>query len=35
MLADIAAGKLPGPSSDRQATVFEIGVDPGPFVRML
>jgi uncharacterized protein len=35
MLADIAAGRLPGPSSDRPETVLEIGVDPAPFVRML
>jgi hypothetical protein len=35
MLADIAAGRLPGPSSDRPETVLEIGVDPVPFVRML
>jgi len=30
MLADLAAGKLPGPSSDRPATLLEIGVDPVP-----
>jgi hypothetical protein len=35
MLADIAMGRLPGPSSDRPGTVLEIGVDPVPFVRML
>jgi uncharacterized protein len=35
MLADIAAGRLPGPSSDHPATILEIGVDPAPFVRML
>jgi uncharacterized protein len=35
MLADIAAGRLPGPSSDCPATVLEIGVDPAPFVRVL
>jgi len=35
MLVDIAAGKLPGPSSDCPATPLEVGVDPGPFVRML
>lgn len=35
MLAEIAAGRLPGPSSDRPSTVLEIGVDPAPFVRML
>jgi uncharacterized protein len=35
MLADITAGRLPGPSSDRPATVLEIGVDPAPFVRTL
>jgi len=33
MLADVAAGRLPGPSSDRPATVLEIGVDPAPFIR--
>jgi hypothetical protein len=33
MLADLAAGRLPGPSSDRPPTVIEIGVDPFPFVR--
>ncbi len=35
MLGDIAAGKLPDPSSDRPPTVLEIGVIPAPFVRML
>jgi uncharacterized protein (UPF0276 family) len=35
MLADIAAGRLPGPASDRPATVLEVGVDPAPFVRAL
>ena len=35
MLADLAAGRLPGPSSDRPGTVLEIGVDPRPFVRRL
>ncbi len=34
MLVDIAAGRLPGPSSDCPPTVLEIGVDPEPFVRM-
>jgi uncharacterized protein (UPF0276 family) len=34
ILADIAAGRLPGPSSDRPPTVLEIGVDPAPFIRM-
>jgi uncharacterized protein (UPF0276 family) len=33
MLGDIAAGRLPGPSSDRSPTVLEIGVIPAPFVR--
>jgi uncharacterized protein (UPF0276 family) len=33
MLADLAAGRLPGPASDRPPTVIEIGVDPFPFVR--
>jgi uncharacterized protein (UPF0276 family) len=35
MLNDLAAGRLPGPSSDLPATVLEIGVVPGPFVRVL
>jgi uncharacterized protein (UPF0276 family) len=35
MLADVAAGRLPGPSSDRPATALEIGVDPAPFVRVV
>ena len=35
MLTDIAAGRLPGPSSDWPATVVEIGVVPAPFVRVL
>jgi uncharacterized protein (UPF0276 family) len=35
MLADIAAGRLPGPSSDCPATVLEIGVSPVPYVRAL
>jgi uncharacterized protein (UPF0276 family) len=35
MLADIAAGRMPGTSSDRAVTVLEIGVDPAPFVRAL
>jgi len=34
MLVDIAAGRLPGPSSDWPPTVLEIGVDPKPFVRI-
>jgi len=34
MLTDLAAGNLPGPSSDRAATLLEIGVDPVPFVRI-
>lgn len=35
MLADIAMGRLPGPSSDRPRTVLDIGVEPVPFIRML
>ncbi len=35
MLADLAIGRLPGPSSDRLGTVLEICVDPEPSVRML
>jgi hypothetical protein len=35
MLADISAGRLPGPASDRPGTVMEIGVNPAPFVRVL
>jgi hypothetical protein len=35
MLADITAGRLPGPSSECPATVLEIGVDPEPFIRLL
>jgi hypothetical protein len=34
-LADIAVGRLPGPSSDRPGTVLEVGANPAPFVRML
>jgi hypothetical protein len=34
MLADVAAGRVPGPSSDRPETWLEIGVDPVPFVRV-
>lgn len=34
MLTDLAAGKLPGISSDRSATLLEIGVDPIPFIRV-
>jgi len=34
MLLDIAAGRLPGTSSDCE-TVLEIGVDPTPFIRVL
>lgn len=34
MLSDVAAGRLPGPSSDRTATLLEIGVDPVPFIRV-
>ena len=33
MLAELAAGRLPGPSSDCPPTVLEIGVEPAPFVR--
>ena len=33
MLTDMAAGRLPGPSSDRPPTWVEIGVSPTPFVR--
>ena len=35
MLEDIAAGRVPGPSSDRSPAVLEIGVDPTPFVRLV
>ena len=35
MLADLAAGRLPGPSSDRPPTALEIGVEPAPFVRRI
>src|SRR5262249_34062725 len=34
MLADLAANILPGPSSDRPATLLEIGVNPVPFIRV-
>jgi hypothetical protein len=34
MLVDLAAGVLPGPSSDCTETVLEIGVDPVPFIRV-
>jgi uncharacterized protein (UPF0276 family) len=33
MLVDLAAGVLPGPSSDIPLTLLEIGVNPMPFVR--
>jgi uncharacterized protein (UPF0276 family) len=33
MLTDIAAGILPGPSSDIPPTMLEIGVNPTPFIR--
>jgi hypothetical protein len=33
MLVDLAAGVLPGPSSDIPLTILEIGVNPTPFVR--
>jgi len=35
MLADIAAERLPGSSSDQLPAVLEIGVDPAPFIRAL
>jgi uncharacterized protein len=35
MLGDIAAGHLPGRSSDRPPTVLEIGVNPAPFIRAI
>lgn len=35
MLIDLAAGVLPGPSSDIPLTVLEIGVNPTPFVRVV
>lgn len=35
MLADLAAGRLPGPFSDYPPTVLEIGVEPAPFVRRI
>jgi uncharacterized protein (UPF0276 family) len=35
MVTDLAAGRLPGRSSDLPPTVLEIGVDPAPFVRVL
>jgi uncharacterized protein len=35
MLGDIAAGRLPGPSSDRPLTTLEVGVLPAPFVRQV
>ena len=35
MLTEIAAGSLPGPSSDCAAMLLEIGVDPVPFIRVL
>ena len=34
VLADLARGLPPGPSSDCAPTVLEIGVDPAPFVRI-
>ena len=33
MVAEIAAGRLPGPLSDCSPTTLEIGVAPTPFVR--
>jgi uncharacterized protein len=33
MLSDLAAGILPGPSSDMPPTMLEIGVNPVPFIR--
>ena len=35
MLVDIAAGRLPGSSSERPPMILEIGVDPVPFIRIL
>lgn len=35
MLADIAAGRLPRPSSERSPVILEIGVDPVPSIRIL
>ena len=35
MVIDLAAGRLPGRSSDLPPTVLEIGVGPAPFVRVL
>jgi uncharacterized protein (UPF0276 family) len=35
MLSDLAAGRLPDPSSDRPPTILEIGVVPAPFVRIV
>jgi uncharacterized protein (UPF0276 family) len=35
MLADIAIGQLPGPSSDRPGTVLEVAVNPVPSIRAL
>ena len=33
MLAELAAGWIPGPCSDRPPSVIEVGVDPVPFIR--
>jgi uncharacterized protein (UPF0276 family) len=35
LLGDIAAGRIPEPSSDDLAVILEIGVDPKPFVRLI
>jgi hypothetical protein len=35
MLSDLAAGRLPDPSSDRPPTILQIGVVPAPFVRIV
>ena len=35
LLADIAAGRMPGPSSEGRALVLEVGIDPEPFVHLI
>jgi uncharacterized protein (UPF0276 family) len=35
MLAEIAAGRLPGPAAERPGTVLEIAVDPVPVIRAI
>ena len=35
LLADIAAGRMPRPSSEGRALVLEVGVDPEPFVHLI